>query len=67
MIQIMIFGQKRILKHIIFEGKAVSLVTWFNMERNIIILHIVKIIISDDKNFVFGHLFLWLGRKTDRR
>lgn len=66
-IQVTIFGQKRILKHTTFEGKAISLVTWLNVERNIFILHIVKTIISYDKNFVFGHLFLWLGRKIDSR
>lgn len=67
MIQVILFGQKRILKCITFEGKAISLVTWLNMERNSFILHIVKTIISYDKNFVFGHLFLWVGRNIDSR
>lgn len=37
-----------------------------NIETIIFILYAVKTI-SDDKSFLFGHLFLFLGRKTDSR
>lgn len=36
-------------------------------ERNIFILDVMKVIISDDKNFLFGYIFLWLGRKMKSR
>lgn len=38
--------------------KNIAFVTWFTMERDIFILDVIKTS-SEDKNFLFGHLFLW--------